>query len=294
MTECIVCGSSRLRDLKGRYQDNYLCRCRDCGMVFCRRRPTPDELLRHYAGYDRTLPVSALTLARYGEWLEQWEKHRKTGAVLDVGCGMGHFLEVAKTRGWNACGTEFTPEAVQTCRDKGLDVRLGVLADAKFSDNAFDVVLWIEVIEHILNPLEDLTQMHRLLRPGGLVFVTTPNFAGLTRRILGPRTPFIEYPEHLSYYTPRTLKRVFEKAGFRTLKIETTGFSPGTVRRVLRPVAAPNAPAPQKTCAGGPDEALRLQIESRTAFRWAKSAANAVLNLFRLGDSLKGTFQKKP
>ena len=259
-------------------------------MVFCRRRPTLDELLRHYAGYDRSLPVSPLTMSRYGEWLDGWEKYRMTGAVLDVGCGMGHFLAVARDKGWRACGTEFTPEAVQTCHDKGLEVRLGALPDARFRENEFDVAIWIEVVEHILNPLEDLAEMRRVLRPGGLVFVTTPNFAGLTRRILGPRTPFIEYPEHLSYYTPGTLKRVFEKAGFRTLKIETTGFSPGAVRRALFPAAG--AAPPETASAGGPDEALRLQIESRPALRWAKSAANAVLNLFRLGDSLKGTFQK--
>jgi 2-polyprenyl-3-methyl-5-hydroxy-6-metoxy-1,4-benzoquinol methylase len=290
MTPCIVCGSSRLRELKGGYENNYLCRCRNCGMVFSHRRPTTAELLRHYAGYDRTLAVSPLTLARYGQWLDDWQKYRQTGALLDVGCGMGHLLEVARDRGWRACGTEFSPEAVQTCQDKDLDVRLGSLAAARFDDATFDVVTWIEVVEHILNPLEDVEQIRRVLRPGGVVYVTTPNFAGLTRLILGPGTPFIEYPEHLSYYTPRTLRALFRRAGFVPLKIETTGFSPGALKRAL---AAPeNVGTSEKTGAGGPDEALRASIESRPVLRAAKSVINFALNFLRIGDSLKGLFQK--
>jgi 2-polyprenyl-3-methyl-5-hydroxy-6-metoxy-1,4-benzoquinol methylase len=282
---CLICSSTFLNPLKG-FEKAHLCQCSNCGFVFAQKIPTPTELEEHYEGYGRNDYLSPITIKRYHELLDQMEVYRKTNKLLDVGCGIGYFLEVAKERGWEVYGTEYTDEAVTICRDKGIKMQKGKLDPSHFEAESFDVITSFEVIEHINNPLEELANFQSVLRKGGLVYVTTPNFNSLLRYRLKEAYNVITYPEHLSYYTPKTLKQVFKKCGFTCKKIETTGIS------LTRLKTSQGKTSEAFISETSTDEQLRTNIETKWYLQLAKRAVNGMLTLIGKGDSLKGWFVK--
>ena len=177
---CILCGSHPLHKIKG-YEQHHLIKCNACKFVFCEPIPSIDELEEHYKGYGRNDYLSPITIKRYNQILDSFEPYRKTNKLIDVGCGIGYFLEVAKKRGWEVYGTEFTNEAIQICSEKGIKMKKGILDPENYMPEEFDIITSFEVIEHINNPIYELNSFHKLLRKGGLVYVTTPNFNSLLR-----------------------------------------------------------------------------------------------------------------
>jgi SAM-dependent methyltransferase len=275
---CLVCGHAGYGVMGKEFAHAYLVQCENCGMVFSSRIPSPEELAAHYSGYPRNTRLSPLTLQRYEELLDQFEAYRKTNRLLDVGCGDGHFLAVAKARNWEVYGTEYTDEAVAVCEAKGIGMHKGIIQDRK-GVQEFDVITSFEVLEHITDGREHAATIHELLRNGGLFYFTTPNFNSLSRRYLGGRWKMIEYPEHLSYYTASTITRLLNDAGFKKLQLNTTGIS---MRRTGNTGTIP----------AGREEELRTSIEERSSLRVAKHVINWWLSVLRLGDTLKGFFVK--
>jgi 2-polyprenyl-3-methyl-5-hydroxy-6-metoxy-1,4-benzoquinol methylase len=283
---CLICSSKSLR-LLNEYSLHNLCQCENCNFVFAKNIPTEKELEKHYEGYGRNDYLSPLTINRYNELLDSFEKYRKTNRILDVGCGIGYFLEVSKGRGWEVYGTEYTDEAIQICTSKGINMEKGVLDPKNYRSEQFDIITSFEVIEHINNPVNELTNFHALLRKGGLVYLTTPNFNSLLRYRLKSAYNVICYPEHLSYYTPKTLKKIFTSAGFKTKKIQSTGISLTRLKTSKR-VSKQSFISKESD-----DEKIRGQIEKHTHLQLLKHLVNRLLTIFGKGDSLKGWFIKE-
>jgi len=282
---CILCASVSLKNLKG-YEEHYLVKCQSCKFVFCEPIPTERELEKHYENYGRNDYLSLLTIKRYHEILDSFEPYRKTNKLIDVGCGIGYFLEEAKKRGWEVYGTEFTDEAIEICSKKGIKMNKGVLNPNNYDSQEFDVITSFEVIEHINNPQEELANFYKILRKGGLVYCTTPNFNSLLRYRLKEKYNVLCYPEHLSYYTPKTLKYVFEKEGFRTKNIKATGIS---LTRLKTSKATSNQELISQT---SDDEVMRNKLETSVILKSVKIFLNWNLTFFGVGDALKGTFIK--
>lgn len=116
-TECLISGSTDLRPVKG-YEKHYLVKSHPVGFVFCSRIPSTEELIKYYEGYGRQDYLSPITVKRYHELLDEFEKYRKTGKILDIGCSIGLFLTEAQKRGWEVHGTEFTDDAIEICKEK--------------------------------------------------------------------------------------------------------------------------------------------------------------------------------
>jgi SAM-dependent methyltransferase len=274
---CTVCGDRRLRPLPA-YRRAHLVRCRGCGLVFAGRIPSDEELARNYGDYTRADYDSPITRRRYRELLDGFERYRKGNRILDMGCGIGFFLEEAQARGWDAYGSELEPRAVEINRSKGLRCVQAPIGPDTFEPGSFDVITAFEVVEHLRDPLAEAATIARALRPGGLFYCTTPNFGSLSRRLLRGRWRVIAFPEHLSYFTPSTLSSWLERFGFVPVDVSTTGISLAGLR------AAPNGQRSD-------DEQLRVQIEGSRALRAAKRAANGVLAATRTGDTIKGHFE---
>lgn len=284
---CTICHSPNLKDLEG-YMKAYLCKCLSCGFVFSRKTPSAEELETYYMQYGRNDYLSPLTIKRYNELLDRFEPYRKTNKILDVGCGIGYFLEEAKKRGWEVYGTEITDEAIRICKEKGIQIKeKGVLNSEKYEPGMFDIITSFEVIEHIDNPRIELKNFHIILRKGGLVYITTPNFNSLLRYRLKAAYNVISYPEHLSYYTPKTLKKVFKLSGFTTLKTESTGIS------ITRLKTSKGMSNQRFISATSDDEKIRNKMENKWRFQLAKKTINSMLTIIGKGDSLKGWFIKK-
>ncbi len=282
-TKCLICGCENLVHLK-EFVRVKLVRCKQCTFVFCLQIPTVEELKTYYSRYGLSQYLSPITVKRYHEWLDKFESFRKTGNLLDVGCASGLFLDEAKKRGWNVFGSEYGDEQVAHCRSKGIMMHQGPLTTGAFKGIAFDVITSIEVIEHINNPVEEMKLIYSLLRESGLFYCTTPNFNALSRYFLKDKYNIISYPEHLSYYTTRTLKNLMESANFRTEHIETTGisltrFNQSTGRKLQAVVSETSD-----------DEVLRRKIESRWYLRATKIIMNVLFKLSNTGYSLKGSF----
>ena len=150
-TQCIACDHLQLNDLSS-FQHVHLVKCAKCGLVFCADIPSISELEKYYSNYGLQQYLSPITVKRYHEWLDKFEVFRKTGNLMDVGCGNGLFLMEAKKRGWKVYGTEYGGQQVEICREKGIVMHQGPLLQHLFPDIIFDVVTSIEVIEHINNP----------------------------------------------------------------------------------------------------------------------------------------------
>ena len=121
---------------------------------------------------------------RYNELLDIFERYRKTSNILDIGCGVGYFLEEAKKRNWNVYGTEYSEQAVNICTEKGLNVKKGTTSSINFDKEFFDIITSFEVIEHINNPLEEIQSIYNILRDDGIFYLTTPNINSITRLLL--------------------------------------------------------------------------------------------------------------
>jgi len=283
--QCLLSGSTDLQPLKG-YPG--LVKSRPLGFVFEKRIPGSEELQKHYAGYSRNDYLSPVTIRRYQELLDFFEPYRRTGKILDLGCGVGYFLEEAARRGWQVYGTEFTDEAVRICRDKGIQMKQGRTTADMFPQDSFDIITSFEVIEHINYPLEEMNCIRRFLRHGGLFYCTTPNFNALERYRLKAAYRVIAYPEHLSYYTPHTFHYLMRRNGMKKIFLRTTGLSISTLLGDKKTQGAAGA-----VSADSKDEKLRESLDSGKFMRLVKSVLNALLSFSGLGNSLKAAYVKQ-
>lgn len=142
---------------------------------------------------------------------------RRPGRVLDVGCGNGDFLQSLKRRGWEVHGVEYSAEAAELARAKGIAVYRGELTGAAFPESFFDVVTLWHVTEHLPHPLTELAEVRRILRDDGLLVLEVPNSDCLTRKLCGARWSQLDVPRHLQHFTPKTLEQALSYAGFASI-----------------------------------------------------------------------------
>jgi len=271
---CRICeaGASLWKD-RG---DVALYRCATCGFISGQpsRAVPSDERYRDY--YGSVAPASPD--ARYREWLARAEAEVGRGRLLEVGAGSGGFARVALARGWVVDVTEISASSIGALHATGATVFSGDVTAACYSDNRFDLVVSLEVLEHLPAPLAHLRELGRITRSGGLLLLTTPNFDGLSRRCLGPRWRVIA-PEHLGYFTPSTLARAVREAGYRRVWVASRSLDVLSWRRGTGPAGA--RPFDPQAAAR-----VRDTVEGHGVLRAGKTTVNRILRLMGLGDSL--------
>lgn len=280
---CPLCARQAIRSVR-RFRSQHLVRCLRCGFRFSDRIPTPAELAAYYGTYP-IKPADPITRARYREVLGAFERERRTGRLLDVGCGSGDFLAEAAALGWAVHGTEYGDNFVAACRARGIAMHQGALRADAFGGSRFDVITSLEVIEHLTHPHELIAQMVELLRPGGLLYLTTPNYNSISRLLAGSGWDVVNYPEHVSYFTPRTMHRLLTGHGLRRERIRTTGVSITRIRTSHRPDGR------LRSLPYDDDQALRRAFEASPAMGMVKRLINGGLDLLKVGDTLKVTYR---
>jgi SAM-dependent methyltransferase len=275
-TTCPVCQGRFLRP-KPRYRQAFLATCLDCDHVTATAIPSEVELEAHYTEYDRYQALSRVTLARYSEILNSLERFRRVNRLVDFGCGAGHFLLAARERGWKVWGVESDERARRVCAERGLDVKPS-LGTCDSAEN--DVATAFEVLEHLIDPAEVCQQIRQVLRPGGCLYLTTPNFGALSRRLLGPKWRVVQFPGHLQYFNRASLVRLADRTGFAVARIWSSGMSPGDILNAV----AGSTPLRQR----GQDlnEVIR-EAGERRGLDVAKRMVNWGLRATDLGDTLK-------
>lgn len=269
------------------YSNVGLVKCSDCNFIFSQWIPSKQELVDYYSSnYERTDYFSPITEKRYNELLDGFEKYKSTNRILDIGAGCGFFLKTAKKRGWEVYGTEIDASVIGDCFDSTINMSFGDINSIQFPANHFDVIVHIEVIEHINNPNEYVSEIYRILRPGGITYLTTPNFNAIHRYRLKGKYDIIGYPNHLCYYTTKTIKNLFATHNLQAKKIKTTGYS---ITRLKTSKGKSNQSFVSET---SDDEMIRYRIESNVFLKFTKWVINGFLIATKLGDSLKATFIK--
>lgn len=147
------------------------------------------------------------------------------GALLDVGCGNGQFLAVAREMGWNAEGIDFDEQAVRAARANGLEVRHGGIELLQGVRERYDVITLSHVIEHVHDPLDLLVRIHLLLKPGGRLWLETPNLESVGHGLYGPHWRGLEPPRHLVLFTSTSLRSVLRRAGFSHISQKFRGLA---------------------------------------------------------------------
>jgi len=282
---CLQCNSKSLKPLT-RYSKAYLVQCNQCSFIFSEKIPTTSELIAHYNTYHRDDSISSITLKRYEELTSNMNYFKKNNTWLDVGCGNGHLLSVSKKNGWDAYGVEFTETAVAISRAKGITVFKGELDIKDYTENKFDVITFIEVLEHINNPNQELSAFNYLLRKGGALYITIPNFNSLSRFLFKEKWNIIEYPEHLCYYTRKSLHNALIKNGFEKISLVTTGFSMSRLEMSIKSNVVSNT-------VNFKDEHLRDLTENKLWARLSKRIVNKILKITSSGDTIKALYIKK-
>jgi 2-polyprenyl-3-methyl-5-hydroxy-6-metoxy-1,4-benzoquinol methylase len=155
-----------------------------------------------------------------------WLRARPGGILVDVGCGAGEFLVRMKELGWEVAGVELDQAAAEIAeRRLGKRVTRGALPDAGFITSSVDAVTANHVIEHMYDPKELLSEAHRILRPGGILVVTTPNIESLGHRVFKNRWRGLEPPRHLHLFSMTSLRKCALGAGFVIQEVRTTARS---------------------------------------------------------------------
>jgi 2-polyprenyl-3-methyl-5-hydroxy-6-metoxy-1,4-benzoquinol methylase len=141
------------------------------------------------------------------------------GRLLDVGCGSGHWLRFMREMGWQVEGLDFDERAIEVARQSKLAVRCGTLERQYFPGENYDAITLQHVIEHVPHPLGTLSECARLLKSDGKLIIATPNGASLSHRMFGANWRGLEPPRHLHVFSPASLRRMLEKAGFENIVV---------------------------------------------------------------------------
>jgi 2-polyprenyl-3-methyl-5-hydroxy-6-metoxy-1,4-benzoquinol methylase len=145
--------------------------------------------------------------------------------LLDIGCAQGFFLFSACQAGYSTKGIEISQDAAEYARREfGLDIEAKPFEELRLAENHFDVVTLWQVLEHVPYPLVILKEVHRILKPGGLLAVSTPDIGGIPAKILGKRWWDIKRL-HVNQFTTKTLTDILQNAGFKnTSSVSYRGY----------------------------------------------------------------------
>jgi ubiquinone/menaquinone biosynthesis C-methylase UbiE len=143
--------------------------------------------------------------------------------LLDIGCSIGATINAAEQLGWKATGVDISRAAVEHCRKQGWDCHTTEGLELPFENETFDVVTHWHVLEHVENVAETLSEWRRVLKPGGLMILETPDARYLKARILGPRYKKFWPSAHLYAFNRVNLSSILNQQGFEILPTRLTG-----------------------------------------------------------------------
>ncbi len=198
--QCLQCGLGRAEcdafDARSYYTEDYFSGARGDG----------------YADYRGSERVLRREFARTVQFIRRFHG---SGRLLEIGCAYGFFLEEAR-RFYDVAGIEVADAAVAFCRAHGLSVIGGVADEAVLARlGLFDVIVLLDVIEHLPDPAATLTLCRQRLKPGGIIVMTTGDFASFYARVAGRNWRLMTPPQHLWFFTPESMRRLAHTLGLR-------------------------------------------------------------------------------
>jgi 2-polyprenyl-3-methyl-5-hydroxy-6-metoxy-1,4-benzoquinol methylase len=238
MYECFNCGSRQFKTLFlgkdrmfGLPGEFIVDRCEDCGQISTHPLLSEKENEKFY-------PTEYLLFTKAIEdeknWFKRFDRTHgvnlrcravisnskvKSGHILDIGCATGIFLHGMQLRNWDCYGIEPSDHAANYARKRfNLRINTGYLENGQFPDSFFDIITLWDVFEHLPSPIESLNIVNQILKPGGLLMISTPNIESWTSKIFGKYWAGWETPRHYHVYSPQLLSSLLNKTGFKPSK----------------------------------------------------------------------------
>lgn len=250
---CLVCDATHFKKMPFGYDHEgewlQAMRCGTCGVIFLDPQLTPQQITALYSkeyfegdfrcGHAGSLFAEA-TLPDIADTplVKRIQQFQPAGALLDIGCAGGAFLNSARTAGYTVRGVEMSTDAAEFARTRfGLDVTTGDIFSARFKDKEFDIVYLGDVIEHLPNPRDTFGEIHRIMKPGGLLVIACPTQTNTIFSRLG----FFAYtllnkavtvhmpPYHLFEYRPGSMKHLMQRTGFSIEQMDAGIIPPGEI-----------------------------------------------------------------
>ena len=250
-----------------------LVRCGGCGLVF-RNLPRIQERVREEFDdrYQRPEDEQQIQERRRSLYREFLARHRPApgrNRLLDVGCGTGQFLLLARAEGWDVMGIEIAKAGVEAARKVGLPVNLGSLTTLDLPELSFDLITFWNVLDFVPDPMEQARAAHRILAPGGVLVARVVNLvphAALYRvsRLFGwwpglASTLSKQYFFGPLSFSARTLRQTLERAGFEKIEVVNS---------------LPTRGDPYRTLPRGGDRALQAVKRGVFALTWLMAACS--------------------
>ena len=273
-------------------------RCQACSLVWLSHPPAPGEMHLHYSDAYHQL-ISAAGENSPERWQFRKEaiaQHKQSGALLDLGCSSGSFLEYVRSAAWELYGIEMSADGARTAEDRtGAHVFVGDVLNAPFSPESFDVITCFDVLEHLYEPRRVMARVGEWLKPGGIFYILVPNVDSAEARVFGSYWHGLELPRHLFHYSPTSLRILAESAGLQVVSLETRrNPAVGTSLRyvwddIARAAGIRRTPVAYRREASLPWRALRKLVRL-TALRLILAMAP----LAGGGESIHAVFRKDP
>ena len=222
----------------------------DCGLIFQHPLPQVDDMINYaqeeyasgvYKEYVHARELKYETFRRrlpriQASLLDQ--SNKRNGRLLDVGCSCGYFLDVALGAGFDASGIEFSSEAISAASpDAKPRITQGdINTMSRDQTESFDVVTAFDIIEHTDAPLNFLQNLKSMLKPGGVIALTSPDTGHFLRPMMGSRWPMLQALQHTHLFSKNSLRRALDAAGFidiaitRAHKVLTIDYLMGQVK----------------------------------------------------------------
>lgn len=195
--------------------------CEDCGLRALSPMPTLDHMIEIneetvHPFFSACLEDEESYRTYFEPKLDALQRVQPRGRLLDVGCGAGFFLDAARKRGYDVSGVDLSPVPAAHARDSlGLDVTVDSLYGLEAPAATFDAVTIFQTIEHDPNPDALCAELYRIVKPGGVLMVTTPAADGFVARVMGRRWFGYRNVEHVSFFSQDSLRHALEEAGFK-------------------------------------------------------------------------------
>lgn len=235
--EYVVCNLCRADDAEPVFNIGSfnVIQCKECGLYYINPRLVKEKMKEVYSEefyvergksyVQRAMPENIKEIIRkkpLKRRLSYIIRYKKTGKILDVGCGKGEFLNVAKENGWEPYGVEISEFASNFAESNfGLPIFTGTLTEAAFKDKFFDVVTMFDVFSHLPDPLGDFIEAHRTLKDEGIFVFMTGNYSLLPDSLFKERWGRPE--EHYWKLNSQSLKALLAKSGFQLIKSKVIG-----------------------------------------------------------------------
>lgn len=224
---CDICGSNEYTKFEC-VSNNVVC-CLKCNYIYLSVRPSQDEIIKFYNRPDQYQKEVQNRESRLIMWQRRFSDLKnwiKEGNCLDIGCGIGTFLYLAKENGFSVYGTEISSVAINYAKSLyKLNIHHGTLDTIKFENEFFDLITLWYVFEHLPSPKNTLERIKEILKPGGIVVITVPNhncWRMYIRKLLRSRvySSLLDNQEiHLSFFTVPVLEFLLKENSFEILDI---------------------------------------------------------------------------